>query len=78
MKKSEFERFVDWAGSQAMAADRLKVSRQLINYIISGKRHISPQMAHDIQVVSGGRFKREVLVFEGRELWCESLRNRVK
>jgi len=25
-------------------------------------------MAHDIQVVSGGRFKKEVLVFEGRDL----------
>ena len=68
MKKSEFARFVDWAGSQALAAERLKVSRSLINYIVLGRRHISPQMAHDIQVVSGGRFKREVLVFEGRDL----------
>jgi len=68
MKKSEFERFVDWAGSQALAAERLKVSRQLINYILQGQRHISPQMAHDIEVVSGGRFKKEVLVFEGRDL----------
>lgn len=52
----EFNRFVEWAGGQAKAADLLGVTVGAISHIQTGRNGVSKRIASKIVEVAGKRF----------------------
>lgn len=65
MSKELFIEFVGvvYDGNQSRAAEALGVDRSLITRICAGDRGITPAMAEKIELLSGGRFKKEPFIW---------------
>lgn len=50
-------------GKQSSAADALGVDKSTINKILAGSRNITPALAEKIEQDSGGRYKKEQLIW---------------
>lgn len=61
----EIERFIELCGGQAAAQKALNISSGYISLLKHGKRAPSPEMALKIEQISGGRIKKERLVWPG-------------
>ncbi len=59
-----FEKYIKSVGGQSCAARRLGVSHSMLSRIEHNKLSISKKLASAIESDSGGRFKKEDLVFE--------------
>lgn len=57
------QEYIDSVGGRKYAAKRLGVSVSLITLIVQGKRSISKKLAIAIEEDSGGRFKKEEIIF---------------
>jgi DNA-binding transcriptional regulator YdaS (Cro superfamily) len=59
-----FEEYINSVGGQSCASRRLGVSHSILSRVKKGHSSISKKLARAIEKDSGGRFKKEDLVFE--------------
>lgn len=55
--------FAEMSGSQAKAAELLEISESHMSLLINGKRAVTPALAVRLEVVSGGVFRREAVLW---------------
>lgn len=53
--------------NQAKAAEALGVDRSHVNRLCAGDRNISPALAAKVEQVSGGRYRKEALIWPDSE-----------
>lgn len=58
-----FRLWVADSGSQSNAARAIGVSRQLVSFIHSGNKRVTPKIAAKIEAASAGKYRKEQLVF---------------
>lgn len=64
-----FREFVSvcFEGNGSAAAEALGLDRSMVSRICSGERSITPAVAAKVEAVSGGRFRKETLVWPDSE-----------
>lgn len=69
MSQTLFREFVDvvYEGNQARAAEALDVDKSTVSRICGGTRGITPEMALQVERLSGGRYRKESLVWPDDE-----------
>ena len=60
---SLFEKYITWAGGYEAAAEALKCTTQYLYLVRCGSKPMSLKLANKIYAHSGGKFKREKLLW---------------
>lgn len=63
-----FHNFVQDCGGRQQAADTLECSYQLVCHILTGKRPVSKNIAEAVELASGGKYQKALLLWGGEQI----------